>query len=107
MDLIADLTLTLSRWSRGHLSEISLAILATLLVLFGPDLNAWLRQRIGSFNFIFRTLFLVIFCALAYGVALVYATPWLTRGLGQLNNYALAPVLLLVFLGIGVIADRR
>lgn len=107
MDLLVDFTLTLSRWSRSHLSGISLAILATLLVLFGPDLNTWVRQRIGSFNFVFRTLIFVALCALAYGVALVHLTPWLTRGLGQLNNYALAPFLLLVFLTIGIVADRR
>lgn len=107
MDLLADLTLTLSRWSRAHLSDIALAILATLLVLFGPDLNAWVRQRIGGFNFVFRTLVLVGLCALVYGVALTYLTPWLTHGLGQLNNYTLAPFLLLVFLTIGIIADQR
>ncbi len=110
MDLLVDFTLTLSRWSRSHLSDISLAILATLLVLFGPDLNTWVRQRIGSFNFVFRTLIFVALCALcalAYGVALVHLTPWLTRGLGQLNNYTLAPFLLLVFLTIGIVADRR
>ena len=36
MDLLLDLIATLSRWSRSHLYEISLAIMATLFVLFGP-----------------------------------------------------------------------
>ena len=39
MDLLLDLIVTLSRWSRGHLYDISLAIMATLLVLFGPGIN--------------------------------------------------------------------
>ena len=34
MDLLLDLIVTLSRWSRSHLGDISLAIMATLLVLF-------------------------------------------------------------------------
>jgi hypothetical protein len=29
------------------------------------------------------------------------------KGLGQFNNYALAPVLLVVLVLIGVVADRR
>ncbi|MBU2157566.1 MAG: DUF3392 domain-containing protein, partial [Gammaproteobacteria bacterium] len=41
MDLLLDLIVTLSRWSRSHLYDISLAIMATLLVLFGPGINAW------------------------------------------------------------------
>lgn len=107
MDVVLDLIATLSRWSRSHLGEISLAIMATLLVLFGPDINAWLQRRIGQLNFVFRTLLLMTFCAVAYGLAMVYLTPLIAIGLGYFNNYTLAPVLLLLFFIIGMIADRR
>lgn len=106
MDLILDLVATLSRWSRGHLYDISLAIMATLLVLLGPGINAWIQQRIGGLNFLFRTLLFVALCALGYGLAMIFLTPWLAKGLGYFNNYTLAPVLLLVFFLIGVLADR-
>ncbi|MGI0749197.1 DUF3392 domain-containing protein [Pseudomonas aeruginosa] len=106
MDYALNLIATLSRWSRSHLSDISLAIMATLLVLFGPAINAWVQQRIGSLNFVFRTLLFVLICAVGYGLAMVFVTPWLAKGLGYFNNYTLAPVLLLVFFVIGMIADR-
>ncbi|TES11196.1 DUF3392 domain-containing protein [Pseudomonas aeruginosa] len=106
MDYALDLIATLSRWSRSHLSDISLAIMATLLVLFGPAINAWVQQRIDSLNFVFRTLLFVLICAVGYGLAMVFVTPWLAKGLGYFNNYTLAPVLLLVFFVIGMIADR-
>lgn len=106
MDYALDLIATLSRWSRSHLSDISLAIMATLLVLFGPAINAWVQQRIGSLNFVFRTLLFVLICAVGYGLAMVFVTPWLAKGLGYFNNYTLAPVLLLAFFVIGMIADR-
>ncbi|EPS1756093.1 DUF3392 domain-containing protein [Pseudomonas aeruginosa] len=106
MDYALDLIATLSRWSRSHLSDISLTIMATLLVLFGPAINAWVQQRIGSLNFVFRTLLFVLICAVGYGLAMVFVTPWLAKGLGYFNNYTLAPVLLLVFFVIGMIADR-
>ncbi|MCO3846207.1 DUF3392 domain-containing protein [Pseudomonas aeruginosa] len=106
MDYALDLIATLSRWSRSHLSDISLAIMATLLVLFGPAINAWVQQRIGSLNFVFRTLLFVLICAVGYGLAMVFVTPWLAKGLGYFNNYTLAPVLPLVFFVIGMIADR-
>lgn len=107
MDLALDLIATLSRWSRSHLSDISLAIMATLFVLFGPTLNAWAQRNIGSLNFIFRTLLFVVFCALVYGLGIIYLSPWLAKGLAQFNNYTLAPVLLLILFIIGVIADRN
>ena len=93
MDVVLDLIATLSRWSRGHLHDIALAIMATLLVLFGPALNAWVQQRIGSLNFLFRTLLFVLLCAVGYGLAMIYLTPWLAKGLNYFNNYTLAPVL--------------
>ncbi|MFC5694936.1 DUF3392 domain-containing protein [Pseudomonas sp. GCM10022186] len=107
MDAVLDMIATLSRWTRGHLDEIALAIMATLLVLFGPTINAWVQQRIGSLNFLFRTLLFVLLCAVGYGLAMIYVTPWLAKGLGYFNNYTLAPVLLLVFFVIGIIADRN
>ena len=106
MDLVLDLIATLSRWSRGHLGDISLAVMAALFVLFGPGLNAWVQRSIGSLNFVFRTLIFVLLCALVYGLAIIFLTPYLAQALGSFNNYSLAPVLLLVFFVIGVLADR-
>jgi hypothetical protein len=106
MDYVLDLIATVSRWSRGHLSEISLGLMATLLVLFGPAINAWIQGRIGSLNFVLRTLIFVAVCVVGYGLALVYLTPLLTQVLGHFNNYTLAPVLLVVMFLIGVLADR-
>ncbi|MHB1372158.1 MAG: DUF3392 family protein, partial [Pseudomonadaceae bacterium] len=76
MDLLLDLIASLSRWSRSHLSDISLAIMATLFVLFGPALNAWVQKNIGGLNFVLRTLLFVIFCAIVYGLGIIYLSPW-------------------------------
>lgn len=106
MDLVLDLLATLSRWSRGHLYDISLAIMATLFVLFGPGINDSVRRAISSWNFFLRTLAFVLVCALGYGLAIIFLTPFLAQALSYFNNYTLAPVLLLVFFLIGVLADR-
>lgn len=106
MDLLLDLIVTLSRWCRGNLYDISLAIMATLFVLFGPGINTWVQRSISSFNFFLRTLIFVFVCAVGYGLAIVFLTPWLAQALGYFNNFTLSPVLLLVFFLIGVLADR-
>lgn len=106
MDLVLDLLATLSRWSRGHLYDISLAIMATLFVLFGPGINDSVRRAISSWNFLLRTLAFVLVCALGYGLAIIFLTPFLVQALSYFNNYTLAPVLLLIFFLIGVLADR-
>ncbi|WP_434679146.1 DUF3392 domain-containing protein [Pseudomonas sp. R1-18] len=107
MDLILDLLATVSRWSRSNLSEIALALVGCLLVLFGSDIKGWMEQRIGSMAGALRIPIMALLCTLGSGLALIYATPWVIRGLSQFNNYSLAPVLLVVLILIGVIADRK
>lgn len=106
MDLLTDFIVTLSQWSRAHLSNIALALMATFLILFGPVANHWIKRQVGHLNFLFRTLIFILVCAFGYGLAIIFLTPLLASALGQLNNYTLAPVLVLVFILIGVFADR-
>ncbi|MDB5984679.1 MAG: hypothetical protein JWQ69_5694 [Pseudomonas sp.] len=107
MELVLDLLATVSRWSRSNLSEIALALVGCLLVLFGADIKGWLDARIGSLTGALRVPVLALLCTIGSGAALIYATPWVIRGLSQFNNYSLAPVLLVVLILIGVVADLR
>lgn len=107
MDLVLDLLATVSRWSRSNLSEIALALVGCLLVLFGADIKSWVEQRLGGIAGALRVPLMALLCMVGSGLALIYATPWIVRGLSQFNNYSLAPVLLVVLVLIGVVADRR
>lgn len=107
MDLFIAWIVSLSQWSRGYLDNISLALMAASLVLAGPAINAWIRRNTASMHFILRTLIFMLVCAFGYGLAMIYLTPLLKQLLGQLNNYSLAPVLLTLFVLIGVFADRN
>ncbi|WP_296249236.1 DUF3392 domain-containing protein [Pseudomonas sp. UBA4194] len=107
MDLVLDLLATVSRWSRSNLSEISLALVGCLLVLFGADVKAWAEGRLGSLAGALRVPLIALLCVIGSGAALIYATPWVLRGLSQFNNYSLAPVLLVVLVLLGIVADRK
>lgn len=107
MEIMLELFVTASRWCRGHLDEIALGLMAALLVVLGPSLRSWTQQRAGGMNFVFRTLIFVALCTLVYGMAIVYLPPWLAKGLAQLNNYTLAPVLITALVAIGLLAERN
>ena len=107
MDLVLDLLATVSRWSRSNLSEIALALVGCLLVLFGADIKAWVEGRLGSLAGAVRVPLIALLCMIGSGAALIYATPWVVKGLSQFNNYSLAPVLLVVLVLIGIVADRK
>jgi hypothetical protein len=107
MDFVLDLLATVSRWGRGNLSEISLALVGCLLVLFGADVKAWAEGRLGSLTGALRVPLIALGCVIGSGAALIYATPWVLKGLSQFNNYSLAPVLLVVLVLLGIVADRK
>lgn len=107
MDILIDLVVTLSKWTRSHLSDIALGLMATALVLFGPLINAWVRSTISQWNFAVRTFVFILVCAVGYGLSIIYLTPLLTSALSHLNNYTLSPVLLMIFILIGILADRN
>ncbi|MNG31338.1 hypothetical protein D3C84_1171160 [compost metagenome] len=76
-------------------------------MLFGADFKGWVEQRLGNIAGALRVPMMALLCMIGSGAALIYATPWVVRGLSQFNNYSLAPVLLVVLVLIGVVADRR
>ncbi|KPG91821.1 hypothetical protein AEQ67_29820 [Pseudomonas sp. RIT-PI-q] len=107
MDLILDLLATASRWSRSNLSEIALALVGCLLVLFGADIKGWVDARLGSIAGALRVPLLALLCMIGSGAALITAAPGVIKGLSQFNNSSLAPVLRVVLVLIGVVAARR
>ncbi|WP_263261363.1 DUF3392 domain-containing protein [Pseudomonas sp. RIT-PI-S] len=107
MDQLLDVLSTVSRWCRGNLSEIALALVGCVLVLFGAQIKGFVEQKVGSLGGALRVPMMALACTLGSGAALIYATPWVLKGLGQFNNYSLAPVLLVVLVLIGVVADRK
>ena len=70
MDLVLDLLATVSRWSRSNLSEISLALVGCLLVLFGADIKGWVEQRLGSIAGALRVPLIALLC-----ICLLYTSP--------------------------------
>ncbi|MDE1463298.1 DUF3392 family protein [Spartinivicinus poritis] len=107
MDAFLDIFSQLSLWCKKYSYETALAIMATLIVLFGNKVNLAIKRHINRFNFIIRTAVFILVCAVGYGAALIFLTPWLADILVSLHNLVLSPILLFLFIGIGMIADRN
>lgn len=107
MDLLLDLIVTISRWCDRHLEQISLALVAVLLVLFGLSLGKYLQRLIGTMNIVFRVIILAIVYMLVFGLIINYLPQFVRELLSHLNYYSLFPILLLIMVFIGMIADKR
>lgn len=107
MNYLTDIFDLFSRWMRDGLFGISMAIVATLLVVFGNDLNKVVRGWIKNSPFIIRLIIFICLCALGYGMLTVIAAKLICNLLGSMNNHALSPVVMLIFIVIGFIAERK
>lgn len=98
---------TLSEWIRPHLHPVALAMVATILVVFGAELNRWVRKVVRKHHFFVRLLVFILVCGVGYGVATVLLTKLLADILGAINNHYLAVVVALIFVGLGLVAEER
>jgi len=98
---------SLSEWIRPHLYPIAMAMVATLLVVFGGDINKWVRKTVRNYNFFVRLLIFILICGAGYGIATVFLTKVLARMLGSVGNHYLAIVVALIFIALGLIAEEK
>lgn len=107
MDTLLNFIVTLSRWCDQHLDQITLALVAVLLVLFGLSLGKYIQRLIGTMNIVLRVIILAITYMLIFGLIINYAPELIKQLLSDLNHYSLFPILLLILIFTGMIADKR
>ncbi|MDX3774444.1 DUF3392 domain-containing protein [Chromatiaceae bacterium AAb-1] len=106
-DFIMDLFWQWGNFFRPYVRDIALAMVATVLVVFGDDLNRFIRRQIINLHFIWRTLIFVLVCAFGYGALTIFLTPVVAKQLAKLSNIWLPWVCLLIFTVLGTLAQRK
>lgn len=92
---------------RPYLRDIALAMVATCLVVFGDDINRFIRRQIISLHFIWRTAIFILVCAFGYGAITILLTPVVAGWLAGLSTIALPWVCLAIFSSLGMLAQRK
>lgn len=91
---------------RPHNKEIALAMVATLLVIFGDVINGALRRLVKSQPIWFRVSAFIALCAFGYGALSVWLTPLLSRFLLSQSSLAYVSTITISFLVVGILAER-
>ena len=90
-----------------YLNEISIALIACLLVVFGSEINTLLRRVLRNQHFLTRTAAFILVNAFGYGLVIVKATPYLTRTLHSLDRGIMFSIVVVCFIFIGSWAQRN
>jgi hypothetical protein len=101
------LVVKLSQFMREYLREISGALVATFLALYGGYINEWVKSLMKNYHFLARFAVFVLLCAFGYGALSVYTAVFVKGLLRQFTDLWLAPVIILCFLAIGLLAEEK
>ena len=104
---MADWLIELGQGFRPYQYQTALAIIATLLVIFGNDINSALRKLVSKQHFIVRSLIFVLVCAFGYGLLTVYLTSLLNQQLSKIPSLYILPSVLVIFLVLGMYAQKQ
>lgn len=97
----------LGQWLRPYQFQAAMAIVATLLVIFGNDINKIIKKQLSGLHFIVRLTVFVLVCALGYGLATVWLTSMLALQLAKIPNLYFMPACLVIFILLGLFAQKQ
>lgn len=107
MEILINMLASLNGLFRPHLGAIAMALIATLLVVYGADLNRVVQEMVRRLHFLVRVLIFMLVCAFGYGAIVNYFTPLLARVLASAGDLWLGPVVVAAFIFVGYLAERR
>ncbi len=102
-----ELLIELGQMFRPYQYQSALAIIATLLVIFGNDINLAIKSLVKRQHFVVRSGVFILVCAFGYGAATVWLTSILAKLLSQIPNLYIVPGIILVFIIMGLYAQRQ
>lgn len=105
--IILDLNVHFAHFMQPHLHEISLAIVATCLVIYGDKVNGFLKRAISSWMFVARVMAFILMCTFGYGLLTLWSQPLVYWLISQVD-YLYRPLLVVsCFCLLGVLAERK
>lgn len=105
--VLVELLTELGQWFRPYQYQASLAIIATLLVVFGNDINSSVKKLLAKQHFIVRTSVFILICAFGYGLLTVWLTGLLAQQLAKVPSLYLLPVMFIIFFTLGIYAQKQ
>jgi len=102
-----DILVSASQSLCPYLYKIAMAITAACLVLFGNHVNGFIRDMVKGYNFFLRLAVFIIVVTFGYGALSLLLGKILEQFLAMIPLLYLCPVLIVIFIIIGIIAEEK
>lgn len=90
-----------------YANDIALALVASLLVILGGDINRLIKKQTAGSHFLLRTLVFILVCTFGYGALTVVLTKLVKVQLASLSAASFALVVIGGFFALGVYAQSK
>lgn len=107
MELLIDTLEPVAKFIRSNLGDIAMIIVATLLTIYGSNINNFVRNAISSFHFVVRVAIFMALFAFGYGAITAYLVPHLAQLLATLPNVWLPLAMLGAFVLLGILVEKK
>lgn len=107
MELITQILINISHFIEPHLLQLSTAIVATILVIYGDTINEAVRVIVEKNSFFIRNATFIVLCTFGYGAATLFLSPVLNKFLASLPTIYTPLAVLSIFIGIGYLAEEK
>ena len=97
----------LVNFTQLHSNNIALAFVTTCLVLFGNNVNGFVRRRVINLFFIVRILIFILLCAFGYGLITVTIQPVVHRLILGIPKNLSFVIVALSFIILGILAEKK
>lgn len=97
----------ISEYLRPHSNTIAFSVIATVLIIYGNDINRSIKKQIAQYTFIIRVSIFVAICAFGYGYATMLLARLLGKGFAHLTDLQWLGVLITLFIALGFMAERK
>ncbi len=98
---------TTSSWFKPYLNEISFSFVATLLVIYGDRINAFVRKNTNNYQYLVRVFIFILVSGFGYGFATTYLAALVQDVLSWKTGNFLGVVIIGIFLILGILADKK
>lgn len=104
---MTDILVTLSQWLQPYKSQMSVALVTTLLVLYGDVINKRVKRLLKPYHFAIRTVAFVAVCTFGYSMLVLLLSP-MVKTLLDMTPWPYLPICIIaVAIGLGILAEKR
>ncbi len=105
MEFINQYLVQLGDWIRPHIMLVAVAQIATLLTIFGDQVNTLVQSLVKPYPFFMRLTAFVVLCTFGYGAFAAFVTPFYSKVINTLPANMLGFAVAGSFILIGLLAE--